>query len=133
MPPVEPKGDVRIMPVLRAYIRASLRYPGVLTLTLAGVLGSQAAVIISPLYLGQFIDTLASAPASPSTVHALLLILAAFAGASAVGWVAYRLQTVSTMRIEADVMADLEGDAFANLIRQDYDFFTSNFSGTLTR
>ena len=131
--PYEVKKNVRVWPVLRAYARASRRYPKTLALTLVGVLGIQAAGIIAPLYLSQFIDMLSSAEPSDVAVHSLLVLLTIFAVVALVGWVAQRIQAVSVMRIEADVMADLEGEAFSSMMHQDYGFFTSNFTGTLTR
>ena len=133
MPPHEPKRDVRVWPVIRAYAHASLTYPKTLALTLVGVIGIQAAGIIAPLYLSQFIDVLSSTEPSDVAVRSLLAILTAFAVVAAVGWVAQRIQAVSVMRLEADVMADLEGEAFSSMMHQDYGFYTSNFTGTLTR
>src|SRR3989344_3278264 len=133
MPPHEPKRDVRVWPVIRAYAHASLTYPKTLALTLVGVIGIQAAGIIAPLYLSQFIDVLSSTEPSDVAVRSLLAILTAFAVVAAAGGVAQRIQAVPVMRIEADVMADLEGEAFSSMMRQDYGFYYSNFTGTLTR
>ncbi len=124
---------MRIRPVLRAYTKASLRHPWTLSFTLLGVCGAQAAGLITPIYLRNFIDQLAAGVRTDAGAHVLFLILSFFALAALGGWVARRIQSLSTQRIEVDVMAELANDAFGNLMRQEYDFFISNFVGTLTR
>src|SRR3989344_135676 len=134
MPPVEPKRDVRIMPVLSAYARATSRYPSRLTLAVAGVVLAQAGMVIAPLYLSRFIDTLShTGAASDAVVRGLMWTLAFFASAVLVAWVGRRMQSFASQRLESQVMADLGNEAFSGLMHQDYDFFTSNFTGTLTR
>lgn len=133
MPPHEQKKDVRIGPVLRVYTAASLRHPWMLGFTTLGVVAAQAAGIITPLYLRQFINELASGTRTDAEIRALYLILIAFGLVTLAGWAARRIQAVAKQRMEADVMAELERDAFGSLLRQDYDFFISSFVGTLTR
>src|SRR3989344_4861677 len=98
MPPLEHKKNVRIGPVLHTYAVASLRYPWTLAATVLGVVVIQAANVISPLYLRQFVDTLSTAEPSGAVIDSLLTILTMFAGVALVGWVAQRIQAVSTMR-----------------------------------
>ena len=124
---------MRVKPVLRAYTKASLRHPWTLSLTILGVCGAQIAGLLTPIYLRDFIDRLAEGVRTDAGVYALFLILGFFTIAAAGGWVARRIRAFATQRIEADVMAELENEAFSNLMRQDYDFFVSNFVGTLTR
>ncbi len=133
MPEQEPKRVLHIWPVLRVYTAASLRYPWLLALVLVGTIGVQVAGVAAPLFLSNFIDALSAGSPSPETVRVLLAILAAFAGVATAGWLAQRIQSIFIMRMEAQVMADLEREAFSSLLRQDYDFFISNFAGTLTR
>jgi len=133
MPPVEPKKQVHILPVLRVYTRASMGHPWLLAVTFGGVLLAQIAGLVSPLYIRSFINTLAAATKTDATVHATLIVLTAYAAARFVGWIGWRITTSGNQEIESTVMAELENEAFSNLIRQDYDFFISNFAGTLTR
>ncbi|MDP2594214.1 MAG: ABC transporter ATP-binding protein [bacterium] len=133
MPPHESKGNIRIWPVLRVYIGASLNHPWMLGVAILGVVGAQVAGVVAPLYLRTFIDVLASGERTDATVHALLITLGAFGLVALAGWTASRIRTFAKQRVEADVMAELEHDAFGTLLRQDYDFFISSFVGTLTR
>ncbi|MDO8407801.1 MAG: ABC transporter ATP-binding protein [bacterium] len=110
-----------------------MKHPWMLGVAILGVVGAQAAGIVTPLYLRQFIDALADGGRTDVEVHALLLILGAFGLVTLVGWAARRIQAVAKQRVEADVMAELAHDAFGTLLRQDYDFFISSFVGTLTR
>src|SRR5690242_7766784 len=123
MPPLEPKKRVRIRPVLRAYTVASLKHPWLFAITLFGVALAQASAIIAPIYIKEFINAIAGTSHTDAVVHATLLILAAFAGISFIGWAGRRTQAVATQRMESRVMAELEDEAFSTLIKQDYDFF----------
>ncbi len=127
------KKTARIAPVLRAYAKASAKYPGALAAAVLGVIGVQAASVVAPLYLKDFINILSGGSASPALVSALFSTLLVYAALGAGMWVAQRVQSVGLMRMESNVMRDLADDAFASLIRHGYDFFTSNFAGTLTR
>jgi ATP-binding cassette subfamily B protein len=127
------KRDVRIWPVLRIYIRASLRYPGTLFLIVLGTLGMQAAAVIGPLYLRDFIDSLSSGAHTEAIAVSLFGILTMYAVVVVGGWIARRVQMLSKMNIEAKVMTDLSDSAFSHLIRHSHDFFINNFAGTLTR
>lgn len=133
MPPHASKKEIRTWPVLRAYIVASLRYPAILFWTFLGTIGTQAASLIAPLYLKEFINTLSRGTVSPQVATALFWILAIYGGVITANWVSRRLQVAAANHLESRVMADLSDSAFAYLIRHSYDFFTSNFSGTLTR
>lgn len=131
--PGEIKKDIRVWPVLRAYTVASLRYPGTLLLVVLGTIGMQAAAVIGPLYMRDFINALSSGTVSTAIVQTLFGILAIYAAIQAGQWVARRIQMISIMNIEARVMENLVDSAFASLIRHSHDFFISHFAGTLTR
>jgi len=133
MPSQEVKKDIRIWPVLRVYAKASLNHPWLLAVVFIGIVAAQVSAVIAPIYLRDFINALASDTPSEAGVQALLAILTGFSVVIALGWVGRRIQQVTTQRVEADVMAELENEAFAVLLRQDFDFFISNFVGTLTR
>lgn len=131
--PLEVKKDVRIWPVLRAYLLASIRYPGAIFLTLLGTFGVQVAAVTGPLYLKDFINILSLGVMSTEVTSTLFGILALYAGIHVVSWISRLLQVFAVNNLESRTMADLTNTAFAYLIRHSYDFFTSNFAGTLTR
>jgi ATP-binding cassette subfamily B protein len=129
----ETKNEVRIMPVVRAYLKATLKYPWIFSLLISGVVVMQAASIIVPIYLKDFINVLSANAPSAAIVHALFGILIIYGGIGVINWLSRQVQMRTISRIEADVMADLEDEAFGYLIGHSQDFFTSNFAGTLTR
>jgi ATP-binding cassette subfamily B protein len=131
--PGEKKAEVRIMPVLRAYWRSTANYRGFFALLILGIVAAQATGLIVPLYLRQFINLLSANAASAAVVEALLAVLAVYGLFGLGNWLSRQLIFWANARLDADVMADLEDEAFAYLIGHSYDFFTSNFAGTLTR
>lgn len=130
--PTEKKG-VRIIPVVRAYARATFKYPWMLSALVIGVVFAQAASIVVPLYLKNFINVLSANAPSATVVAALFGILIIYAGIGLINWASRQIQMWSIARLEANVMVDLEDEAFGYLVGHSHDFFTSNFSGTLTR
>lgn len=133
MPPLEEKKQTRVMPVLAAYTRASLRYPWMLSVLFLSVLCMQAASVIVPLYLKRLVDLLSTSAPSPDVVHAAFLVLVVYAGLGLLNWLFRFVQRYSIQLIETKVMADLVNNAFSYLIRHSYDFFSSHFTGSLTR
>jgi ATP-binding cassette subfamily B protein len=129
----EPKKNVRIWPVLKAYGAVSLRYPGTLVAIFLSTIALQAAALLAPLYLKSFINIISSGTPSALVTHSLLVLLAAYALIGAGSWASRRVNMIGIMYIEAEAMADLENDAFANLMGHGHDFFISNFAGTLGR
>lgn len=119
--------------MLKVYTRAMLQYPLTLVGVLLGVAGLQFAVIAAPLYLKKLLDILSASAPSPEAATALMGILGVYALLGATKWVSQRLQRVSLMRMEAEVMRDLTNYGFGVLLTHSHDFFVSNFAGTLTR
>jgi len=85
-----------------------------------------------PLYLRSFINTVAVAHLDTAGTQALLSILTIIVALWLLDWVVDRLQAFFTMRIETNVMHDLYISSFNYLLGHSYNFFTSNFAGTLT-
>ncbi|MFA7302840.1 MAG: ABC transporter ATP-binding protein, partial [Candidatus Paceibacterota bacterium] len=131
--PQEAKKPTRIWPVVRAYTRATLRYPWTLLIGLIGLGVMQYVDLATPLYLKRLVDTLSESSPTESTVTALTAVIVAYAGLSMVKWVATRVQRASLTRMEAKVMSDLANYGFDELFTHGHDFFISNFAGTLTR
>lgn len=132
MPP-DKKRTARVWPVLRAYGKAALVYPKSLSIALVATVSIEAAAVIAPLYLRQFINLLSGGTPAPSTVQALFFVLVIFAAINFVGWIGQRARMLTIGRMEASVMADLYENAFGYLLGHAHEFFISNFTGTLTR
>lgn len=122
-----------VWPVIRAYSRATLRYPWTLTAVIVGVFAIQMVSITVPLYLKQLIDTLSKNAPGETAAQVLFGILTIYAVLGVVNWVAVRVMRLGLQRMEYRVMEDLANDAFSSLLGHSHDFFQSNFSGTLTR
>jgi ATP-binding cassette subfamily B protein len=128
----ETKKIASVSEVLRVYIGHAVRYPWLLVFLIVGTVGIQIFDLISPLYLRQFFNILASGAPSVVAAGQLLHIIAFVALFSALSWASRRLQVWCNMSLDAKVMRDLTSSAFEYLIRHSYSFFTSNFAGALT-
>ncbi len=121
------------MGVIRNYVAAALKYPLLFGLVFVGSLIIEIAGVVSPLFIKQFIDRIATGDTSDTALTALFLVLASYTGIVFCGWIGRRIQMLSIMNLEARVMVDLYNAAFAHLITHSHDFFTKNFAGTLQR
>jgi len=119
--------------VFRAYSREAKHYPWLFIAACVGGIGIQAADLISPLYLRELFNLLASHTPDVSVIRELTLIIGMIAVVALGGWLARRIQYYSVLLLEARVMADLYSSAFEYLIRHSHHFFISRFAGTLTR
>jgi ATP-binding cassette, subfamily B, bacterial len=131
--PHNPSKTGRKLPVFKTYIQETLRYPWLLAGTVIGVLGVQAADLISPLYLKQFFNILGNVAPGSQAAGELFAVLLAIAIISLGRWITLRIETFSVMHTEAKVMARLYSRSFLYLIQHSYHFFISQFTGTLTR
>ncbi|MBI4065879.1 ABC transporter ATP-binding protein [Candidatus Kaiserbacteria bacterium] len=129
----EKKKPARVRSVLAAYGKTASSYPLLLVMAVIGAIVVQAANVIAPLYLRQFINYLSGGQAQSDIIASLLLTLFLFAGVNIIGWAGQRIRQIATMRVEARVMSDLYKNALGSLLRHSHEFFISNFTGTLTR
>ncbi|MEK7106966.1 MAG: ABC transporter ATP-binding protein, partial [Patescibacteria group bacterium] len=118
--------------VLRTYYRSVIKYPGFIFLVFVGVIGLQVADLAAPWYLKEFFNVLASQTPSAATVSELFGIIIIIALIWLASWAMRRLQDFSNIYLESRVMTDLFSNAFEYLIGHSYNFFTSNFAGSLT-
>lgn len=130
---VEKKKPARVWPVLRAYGKVAIAYPGLLSAASLAALTIVAADIVAPLYLKQFVNVLAAGNTAPNIFNSIVVILGAYAFVNFVGWLGQRVRMLTTGRLESHAMADLYDKAFSYLIGHSHEFFISNFTGTLTR
>ena len=133
MPPKEKKKVTRAWPVIKAYANAAGKYPKLVFFVFFGSLVIQLAAIAAPLVLKRFIDTLSSPDASVVAASTLISLVLLYGLANFIGWIGYRIQMVSIMHTEARAMTDLSNQAFKYLLGHSYNFFISNFAGSLTR
>lgn len=132
MPP-EVKKTARAWPVLRAYGKAALKYPWLLSATLFAVLLIEGSGVFAPLYLRQFVNVLAEGRDAPHVIESIVWILVLYLSFNFSGWLGQRIRMLTLGRMEARAMADLFDQAFDYLLGHSHEFFISNFTGTLTR
>ena len=119
--------------VLGDYFRAAARYPWLFLGVIAAILAATGTNIVAPLFLKDFINLVATSTPQNAPVSAMLVALSLFGLGMFGNWLAYRLQMLTGTRLNANVQSDLTNRAFSYLIRHGHSFFTSNFTGTLTR
>jgi ATP-binding cassette subfamily B protein len=130
---VEKKKPARVGAVLHAYGKAALAHPGLLSAVIVAGIVIQAAGVVAPLYMRQFINTISGSTPSVQVAQTLFSILMTFTIVNLVGWIGQRVRSLSVIRIEAKVMVDLYRSSFGYMLEHAHEFFISNFTGTLTR
>ena len=130
---LEKKKPARVWPVLRAYGKAALVYPWLLSVAIIATIVIEAGEVIAPLYLKKFVNVLAAGDTTSYIFGSVMAILGAYALVNLVAWTGQRMRMVTLGRLEARTMADLYDKAFTYLIGHSHEFFISNFTGTLTR
>ena len=118
--------------VFRAYFARVREHPVLLTFIFVGGIIVQGATLFAPLYLRQFFNLLAALAANEEAVSALFGILWIVAALWLLELAGSRIQHGANISFSAKVMAKLLADAFSYLIEHSYNFFTSNFAGSLT-
>jgi ATP-binding cassette subfamily B protein len=92
----------------------------------------QAANLAAPIFLRRFFNLLATGDTSDATIAALVSVLALTALMWLLDIISSRLQHFCNMYLEVRVMTDLFDHAFKYLMGHSYNYFTSNFAGSLT-
>ncbi len=118
--------------VLKIYWQHTRKYPLGVFFVFVGVIIIQGSMLAAPLFLRDFFNILAQGDASPAVVHHLFVLLAFVGGMYLLEQVGLRLRDFSNGRMQAKVMPNLMETAFGYLIKHSYNFFISNFAGSLT-
>ena len=127
------QGKLQTKEVLKAYSKASFKYPWYVVLAIIGAIGVEVTNVIAPLYMRQFINILSTNTPSPEVTTSLLWALGLMSGYKFLTWVFQRIRMTTISTMESWVMRDLSNDAFKNLLGHSHEFFISNFAGALTR
>ena len=118
--------------VFGVYARHTLKYPRLFFSTVVCGVIMQVTYLIAPLYLKQFINILATGTPNEAAVTSLFIILGTVVIVWFVDFFAHRIQYVATMYLELKVMRDLYHSSFNYLLGHSYNFFVSQFAGSLT-
>ena len=118
--------------VVGVYARHTFRYPFFLINCLLAVITMQVASLVAPLYLRQFFNLLsgdAGAAAEHTVLVSTLSLVVLF---WLIDWAAHQWRYVCLMFLELRVMSDLYRSSFNYLLGHSYNFFVSEFAGSLT-
>jgi len=126
------KSTGKVRDVISDYWKHTKRYPFLVGALLCTGIVIQAAVVIAPLYLKEFVDIIASTNPAESTPR-LTIVLGFFSFFAFMAWGLRRVQFYFIALLETRVMADLNASSFAYIINHSYHFFVSNFVGSLVR
>ncbi len=118
--------------VFSVYAREVLRHPKLFSVIVVCDLIMQATYLVAPLYLRSFFNTIAKNVPSDAVAQALVYILVVIVIIWIIDWLAHRGQYVATMYLETRVMSDLYRSTFDYLLGHSYNFFISQFAGSLT-
>lgn len=121
-----------IFVVLKTYWGYLKHYPWLLSTIIGSSILLQVTNLVAPLYMRDLFNLLASGDPHTVAMSTLLSILGILTLIWVLEWVATRGQTFTTAHMEAKIMTELQKDAFRYLLGHSYNFFTSNFAGSLT-
>lgn len=118
--------------VIEAYWPYVARHPWLLASVIASGVAMQAVGLLSPWYMRQFFNTLALQHPSASAAQGLMVTLAIVAALWVADRLLRRMQDSANVYLQSRIMAELYEDTFNYLLRHSYNFFISNFAGSLT-
>ncbi len=128
---VEKKNIAPPMAVLKTYWKYSQTRWGFLALTLLSGVGMQLVSLAAPIYMKQFFNTLATAAPGETAAASLLGILWIIATFWVADRLLRRLQDHANTYFQLGIMSKLYEDSFNYLLGHSYNFFASNFAGSL--
>lgn len=128
----ETKKRLAAREVLRLYGVRLLKHPYLFSGVILGGIVLQLANVAAPLYLRNFFNTVAAHTPGQEVAIFLYGLLTVVGIIWFVEWASRRMQDVCNMYLQSRVMADLFDDTFGYLIQHSYNFFISNFAGSLT-
>ncbi|MBY0473048.1 ABC transporter ATP-binding protein/permease [Patescibacteria group bacterium] len=117
---------------MKIYWQHTRKYPVAVGLTIFGVILTQACFLAAPLYMRKFFNLLASNAPTDAAAHQLFAMLAIVAGIYLLEVAGRRIEMFSNIYMQVRVMPALMETAFQHLMRHSYNFFISNFAGSLT-
>jgi ATP-binding cassette, subfamily B, bacterial len=128
----EKKAVASPMAVLRTFWPYVKKHPVLLGVVILSTIAMQAVDLLSPWYLREFFNTLALQSPSMAAAAALLSVLWIIGGLWVADRILRRVQDQANVYLQSRTMAELYEYTFNYLIGHSYNFFTSNFAGSLT-
>lgn len=134
MPPQNPeKPRASSKSVARTYLKALAKRPWLFAILVLGAIALQITELAAPLYLRQLFNAISANNPTPEVVQILMGLLVSLALVYLAGWTSRRITTATIVVLESRTMADLTVSSFEYLMGHSQHFFSSQFTGTLTR
>jgi ATP-binding cassette subfamily B protein len=130
------EGDkrVRAVDIYRSYMKEAKKYPFLMAGVFIATTITQVSLVMIPVYLSRFFNHLISFATEGGVEETILYsTLWVIAGLYLLQWASRRFFGFTIMPFEIKVMRDLYASSFGYLVRHSHHFFSSQFSGTLTR
>ena len=127
------KTDTTTTDVLRAYWHATRRYKKSIVLILTFVIVATLADTLQPWFLKRLFDLLETTAPTAATIAIFVPVLLGMIGIRMVGWLGWRVTTITTNRFQPSVMADIEESSFKYILGHSFQFFANHFGGSLVR
>ncbi len=118
---------------LTIFWRHAMKYKWRLLLLVIFIVLSSTAAILIPLYYKQFFDVLAVPGTAEETRNSLIEILKWIAILQLIQWIFWRIATFLNAKFQPQVMKDLNMTCFTYLHKHSFNFFNSNFVGSLVK
>ncbi len=119
--------------IAKIFFAALLKRPWLFALLIVSTITMQAAMLSAPLFLKQLFNTIATHAPSEALAASLEMIVFSLALVYAGEWVSRRIGNLAIQNLELKAMARLTLDSFSYLMGHSQHFFSSQFTGTLTR
>jgi ATP-binding cassette subfamily B protein len=127
------KRRVSLSSIAGIYLKALLKRPWLLSVLILSAISLQVADLWAPLYLRRIFNVLGAGSPGPTTLSILTGLLISLALLYFASWLSRRINTLVIVVLESNTMTDLFSVAFDYLIAHSQQFFSNQFTGTLTR
>jgi ATP-binding cassette subfamily B protein len=121
--------DFKTRETFRIFWNHSKKYPWMIFVLMLSLIGATAAEAFSPYFYKKLFDLLVGSGSLPQLSVIVLDILIA----ALIAWAFWRLATFVNNIFQPSVMRDLLNTCFSYLHDHSYDFFSSNFSGSIVK
>ena len=115
------------------FMRELGRQKGLFAISLIATFVIQATQLATPLFMRELFNALATGTPTPTVVHQLYVALGFIVLMTLTTWAARRAFSWSIIYLDSEAMRHLYASAFEYLIGHSYQFFSTQFAGTLTR
>ena len=118
---------------LRFYWQHVKNYKLLVTFLLVALFIAVSIDLIVPYFYKVFFDSLVSGGSREIIADTLIKIIAMVLGLHVVQWIFWRASDFANIYFQVHVMGDIGNKCFEHLHKHSYNFFVSNFTGSLVK